>query len=617
MQQERWKQISQLFEAALDLKPDERAAFLAEQCRGDEPLRQEIEQLISSHQKASADEFMGIPAAEQAAPLLVDQDKEESVSPRLASGQRVGNYEIKDLLGRGGMGEVYRARDLSLDRSVALKVLPNEFSSDKRRMLRFKQEAKAVSALNQPNILTIFEFGEERDLHFLACELIEGTTLRHQLKAKQLELSEILDIAIQVANALEAAHEAGIVHRDIKPENIMIRQRDGLVKVLDFGLAKLASKSSLVDQPTDTEAPTEVQFQTVPGSLVGTFKYMSPEQARGQPVDHRSDLWSCGVVIYEMVVGRTPFVGETPGHTIVSVMEKEPEQLSQSARIGVPAELQRIVSKSLKKNPEERYQSAKDLLIDLKSLRQELEIAGYAPRGRSSVEWADSNRSRSKLAGRKVVLALAALVVVGLVTAFVINWRRQKSVASPALPAPVQRQLEYSVTVQRFRDGKPYKEPFQLADVINFEEDDRIRLNIRARESGYLYVLNQSPVESEPLSILFPSPTTNRGSAYVAPDSQITIPEASWFRLDADQGREKVWFVWAPGAVEALEAVRRFANPDDRGVIKDGALNRAALALLQSDGGPNATVEEDASGKLTVLRNSKPFIIHRLTLEHH
>lgn len=287
----------------------------------------------------------------------------------IVTGTRIGRYEIRSKIGEGGMGEVYLAQDTELERTVALKVLPGDVAADQQRMNRFVQEAKAVSALNHPNILTIHEIGQAADTHFIATEFIDGETLRQHTVAAQLNLDETLDIAIQIASALAVAHEAGITHRDIKPENIMLRRRDSIVKVLDFGLAKLAASES---SGIDNEAATKALFKTDPGTVMGTVLYMSPEQARGIAVDGRTDLFSLGVVLYEMVASHLPFAGNNTNEIISAILSREqPAPLARFAH-DVPAELDRIVSKALAKDREERYQSAKDLLIDLKRLKQRL-----------------------------------------------------------------------------------------------------------------------------------------------------------------------------------------------------------------------------------------------------
>jgi serine/threonine-protein kinase len=286
---------------------------------------------------------------------------------KIPPGTRFGRYEIRSPIGAGGMGEVYLAEDTQLDRTVALKVLPADIASDQQRMQRFIQEAKAASALNHPNILTIYGIGEAESACFIATEYIAGVTLRERVLKEQMQLGDVLEVGMQVASALSAAHEAGIIHRDIKPENIMLRP-DGYIKVLDFGLAKLTEKAS---NRKHTDAST--LLETDPGVVMGTIVYMSPEQARGMTVDGRSDVWSLGVVLYEMIAGRPPFKGETKSDVISLILQKEPPPLARFAP-NVPAEMERIVMKALAKDSEERYQGVKDLLIDLRRLKNRLEV---------------------------------------------------------------------------------------------------------------------------------------------------------------------------------------------------------------------------------------------------
>lgn len=284
-------------------------------------------------------------------------------------GTTLGRYEIRAHIGAGGMGEVYLAWDTTLDREVALKILPPEIAADQQRMQRFIQEAKTASALNHPNILTIFEIGQIDSTHFIATEFIDGITLRQHMGSRHVKLSEALDIAAQIAAALTAAHAAAIVHRDVKPENIMLR-KDGYAKLLDFGLAKPTERQS---SSVDTEAATKMLVNTSPGMVMGTVSYMSPEQARGYPLDARTDIWSLGCVLYEMVAGRVPFAGETTSDVIVAVLDREPPPLPGGPH-ETPLELQRILRKALRKDKEERYQTVKDLWVDLKALKQEVDF---------------------------------------------------------------------------------------------------------------------------------------------------------------------------------------------------------------------------------------------------
>ena len=280
----------------------------------------------------------------------------------MLSGTKLGRYEISEKIGAGGMGEVYLARDEQLDRNVALKVLLPEFCCDAERTARFKLEAKAVSALNHPNIITIHEIGGDCDQLFIATEFVDGDTLREKIEGGELTLLEAIKIAEQTADALAVAHEAGIVHRDIKPENIMIR-RDGIVKILDFGLAK-----PIFGQKSSAEAETVRLVQTQPGMVMGSVRYMSPEQARGKETDEKTDVWSLGVCFYEMLTGENPFDGETISDSLAALIHVEPASVED-----IPEELQRIIRKTLKKSAAERYQSIKDFALDLKDLRVQME----------------------------------------------------------------------------------------------------------------------------------------------------------------------------------------------------------------------------------------------------
>src|SRR5689334_3610363 len=360
MTPERWQQVKEIFNSAITYRAEERGLFISRACSGDDELRSEVEWLIASHEESGS--FIDKPAFEAAATLLANEQAE------LKCGQVIASYEVLWLLRRGVMLEGYHAEYQRLGRKVALKLLPASFTTVADRLRRFEQEARAASALNHPNIITIYEIREAAGSHVIATEFVEGETLRHRLSRSALTLSETLNIAIQVADALSAAHKAGIIHRDIKPENIMLRP-DGYVKVLDFGLAKLSEQAM---PAVAAEAPT-IQVRTGSGIVIGTAGYMSPEQARGLGVDHRSDIFSLGAVIYEMLARRKPFEGETPSDTLASILKTEPPSLSRVLP-GVPPELTRIVTKCLKKDREERYQVVKDLWLDLKALKQDLEF---------------------------------------------------------------------------------------------------------------------------------------------------------------------------------------------------------------------------------------------------
>src|SRR5687767_6513281 len=357
MTPERWHQLKQIFQSALERNPAERSSFLNQACAGDPALRSEVESLISSHDQAG--DSIEAMAVEAATEMLANDHG--------IVGKQVGRYQVLNRIGCGGMGEVFLAQDTALGRKVALKLLRSDFTRNEERLRRFRQEARAASALNHPNILTIHEIGQDGSINFMATEYVEGKTLREHISGRPMALGQALDIAAQVASALAAAHQAGIIHRDIKPENIMLRT-DGYVKVLDFGLAKLAEPKGI-----DTAAPTLPKVETEPGVVMGTVNYMSPEQARGLDVDARTDIWSLGVMIYEMAAGRQPFEGETASDVMSLILQKEPLPLAHSWP-EVPAELERIVRKALRKDKEERYQTIKDFLLDLRTLRKGLEL---------------------------------------------------------------------------------------------------------------------------------------------------------------------------------------------------------------------------------------------------
>src|SRR5262245_41666322 len=365
MKHERWRQIEKLYYDAQKRDPGQRAAFLDQACAGDEALRKEVESLLASDAQAS--DFLATSALRVAAEEIAEEQSRPLV------GQQLSHYRILSLLGSGGMGEVYLAEDARLGRKVALKLLPPEFTQDRERLRRFEQEARAASALNHPNIVTIFEIGEVEGIHFIATEYIDGQTLRQRMLGASLEMSEALDVAMQVAGALAAAYEAGIIHRDIKPENIMVR-RDGYVKVLDFGLAKLTERFSAEQAGVgDSNVSTRNLIHTDPGKLMGTARYMSPEQILGQEVNGGSDVFSLGVVLYEIVARRAPFDGATYGQVMAAILNQKPPPLHRYTR-DAPPELERIVSKALQKDCEQRYQVVQDLLLDLKNLKLELEV---------------------------------------------------------------------------------------------------------------------------------------------------------------------------------------------------------------------------------------------------
>jgi len=346
MTPERWQQIRDVLEQALELAPGERSAFLNRACSSDQSLREEVETLLASSDDLRSS-FL------------------QSTTPRvtLTSGTKLGEYEVKSLLGSGGMGEVYRARDSRLGRDVAIKVLPSSLSADSDRLRRFEQEARAAAALNHPNILAVFQMGTYEGAPYLVSELLEGETLREQIKRGRLSMRKAIDCGVQIARGLAAAHEKGIVHRDLKPENLFVT-KDGRVKILDFGLAKLTQPQSSSEHSALT-----LTEGTEAGVVMGTVGYMSPEQVRGEAADHRADIFAFGAILYEMLAGKRAFQKPTSPETMSAILNEDPPGISQVAA-NIPPGLQRVVHRCLEKNPEQRFQSASDLAFALDALSE-------------------------------------------------------------------------------------------------------------------------------------------------------------------------------------------------------------------------------------------------------
>ncbi len=357
MTPEKWQEISTIFSSALAKEADKRDAFLSEACGQNTELRQEIELLLTANDEKNS--FIDLPKFGLAP---------QETQPKLREDERIGSFQIIRMLGAGGMGEVYLAHDLRLNRHVAIKVLPRNSTIDENARKRFEREAQSAAALEHPHICTIHEIGEYDGFSFIVMQYVEGETLSQKLKGGALTPGDALNIAVQVADALSEAHDQRIVHRDIKPANIIISSQN-LAVVLDFGLAKRINFDS-----SETDSSLKMMLSQ-PGMILGTVSQMSPEQVRGLEVDTRSDLWSLGVILYEMLAGKLPFSGETVSDTIVSILEKEPILIDD-----IPDKLQRIVRKLLTKNIKKRYQSAKNLLIDLKNLQRELDIRGELDR---------------------------------------------------------------------------------------------------------------------------------------------------------------------------------------------------------------------------------------------
>lgn len=436
MAPERWRKIETLYEAALATEPDRRAVFLEQSCHGDEGLRQEIESLLQCGENAGS--FLGhSPASADTATVL-------------KPGSKLGSFEILGLLGKGGMGEVYRARDTRLGRDVAIKVLAPDFAQDPERLRRFEHEARAASALNHPNIVSVHDIGSMGGVHWIVTELVEGPSLRQELAKGALAPRKAVGIAAQVADGLAAAHAAGLVHRDLKAENVMLAAGDR-VKILDFGIAKRLARSAAAGTLTVTLTRT--------GEVVGTVTTMSPEQVEGKEIDHRSDIFSLGVLLYEMLSGKLPFRGETHAAVMNAIVSQEPEDLPGS----VPHPVAAIVRRCLEKVPERRFQSSADLAF---ALRRELEAHPDLP---------PKPRIRRKRWPAAAVTATAILLAVAGVGYW---WRSAKTRSAVLRPVPLMSRPGRAASPSFSPDGN------RVAFQWNSEREDKFHIYIEQIGSG-------------------------------------------------------------------------------------------------------------------------------------
>jgi len=490
---DRWQRVEEVFHFALQYDGDEREACLARMCGEDQSLIDEVRSLISSHEQSG--EFLDKPDLTTGLQLLAARDEP------LREGGTIGHYSLKNRVGLGGMGEVYLALDQRLGRNVALKLLPASFNDHPDWVRRFQNEARAASSIAHPNITHVYEVGEADGQHYIAMEYIEGVTLRDYLRRARLEPLEAVDITTQIAQALSAAHSAGVLHRDVKPDNIMIH-RDGYVKVLDFGLAK--STAGLKSQYDNRGTASTVE--TAAGIIIGSPAYMSPEQARGLEVDHRSDLWSLGVVLYELLARESPFFSDTPSDTMAAILKTDPPPLGLLVP-ELPEEIERVVMKLLAKGAEERYQSAETLIADLSNFTEGTKHRETLERHPEIIEGADSatlvpstsvNQQKWKLPFKSVAsipayirsvakptkVSLSALLLIAFVTLLVLRYSGH---STPEIQAPPITSIAVLPFVNE--DGNPNTE--YISDGLSeslIERFSRLsRIKVIARSSSFKY----------------------------------------------------------------------------------------------------------------------------------
>jgi eukaryotic-like serine/threonine-protein kinase len=538
MTNERWRRVENLFHTALERLPGEREAFLDKACADDQSLRKDVENLLESFDEAG--EFIE-------KPLIEDSLSNASRPTESILGHKIGNYEILSLIGAGGMGEIYLAHDLRLDRRIALKFLPEQFTNDPAQVRRFEREARAASALNHPNIITIYEVGKEGNTHFIATEFIEGRTLREVMTKARMEFGQALSVAVQIAGALSAAHATGIFHRDIKPENVMVRD-DRLVKLLDFGLAK-PFKSEMTSG--NLRKPEAVSLQTDPRMLMGTLAYLSPEQARGEQLDNRTDIFSLGVILYEMIAGNRPFTGDDSGAILDAILNREPVPVLIERKKS-SAELNRIISRALEKDRQARYQTADEFRDDLQRLARRLETAEE-----------DGDGRRSRL-GRSSGSLTKAAVIAAAITAATVMWLAWRAGASK--PSSVSSPWIDAVSIKL--TGYPGHEMFP-----SLAPDGRSFVYSRYRDSQY-DIFFQRVGEAEARNLTADSDEDDWMAAFSPDGSRIAFRSerdgGGVFLMDADGGNlrrltnEGFNPAWSPDGREIVYATAPANSPHAR-----------------------------------------------------
>ncbi len=573
MDPERWRLVNQTLTQALEhAAGPARQAFLDTACRGDDALRAEVDSLISAAEKSAWLDQPAVLSLEETE--AIPEGRSFQHTP-FSSGQDFGPYRIAGKLGEGGMGVVYQAVDTRLNRRVALKLLlaDDNVATHKNR---FAREARAASALNHPNIATIYEFDNLQGVDFIAMEYLDGESLHDVLSHRATPREKLLDYARQVARALGAAHAAGIVHRDLKPANIMVT-RDGVVKVLDFGLAKVVSQTGSDSDATHTLALTRA------GAIVGTPSYMSPEQVAGEPVDHRTDIFSFGIILYEMMCGERPFRGPNPHSTLHLIATAEPRSVVD-VNPGLPSRLVALIDRCLRKNRESRLQSMTEAVAELSAVLE------------SKTEPAER---KARPASHRWIIAM--LVSGALVLGGGAYWLSRPPAPTAAV-LPPERSIICFIQAQQMINGKPLGEPHLASVRDTFAAGWRFRLQAESPQAGHLYVVNEGPDEKgvPRLWILYPAATSDDA---LLPAGQKA--ETGWYDFDQNPGTERLWFVWAEQPVPEL-------RPEGDGRIEDHAravqvrqvLGQFQAANSGSSGGIELRGSARVLGTLIELRHS-------------
>jgi tRNA A-37 threonylcarbamoyl transferase component Bud32 len=636
MSPERWRQIENIYCDALELDLTARAAFLGQACAGDDELRREVESLIAAHEQAG--HFITTPAMDVVARQMADRHSQDDAARRAASStnpfnptahdassdtQAVpallpgtllgGRYLVEKEIGKGGVGEVYLARDRKLlDTPVVVKVLREQLRDSSHRAWfeqKFKQEIAALSRIDHPGVVRALDVGELDDGRaYFVMQYVPGVSLRTALEPRGMELGRAAYLLRQTGHALTAAHRHGVIHRDLKPENIMLQPAgdEEIVKLIDFGIATVLDDANASGITTTT--------------VIGTREYMAPEQLMGRP-EAASDIFALGVIAYEMLTGRRPF---NPANVaaLYEAQRKADFTRPRELRAELPAAAEEAISKALAFDPARRYARAKDFTDALaRTLVGETDPPGagaYAP--------ASSPTPRRM----PVWLAVAAMLLIVAGAGAAIWWRVQNrapgvvnALQPPPTAAPPERQLSYSLTARKDPRRYPQSKPFLLPGEIIFEAGYHVRLNLTSPQDGHLYVINEGPARAGTLPdyvILFPEATS--GSAAIPAGRSVQIPppsarpEDDWFVFDEEEGVEKVWLVWAERPVAELEAVKRRANAQERGVISDPDEIKSVAAYLGRHAATKPEVERDDAHTLTRLKARGETLVGLVRLQH-